>query len=257
MIRRCSWASSNASTLSSALVCMSSHGEISDNGRSNSTASRTAIAQSVCIQVVPHFGGVLMTMSSARNGKPSQRALSNTTLVYRFNSASRRVSRCLVHPVRPAPGRSPGSAIPAPSSAPRPPLGRCFAPRSAQRAAVSMARRDHPRVTSARCAGGVRYAGGRSSSCARTDVVPEVVVLNDFADLHAHDLRSSQLHRLVRRRRLAAVRHDERATAYAQDCLPSSWLRKSWPVWGDPVALAGEQTSGHIKRDSIRRAGRV
>ena len=34
------------------------------------------MAHSVCIHVVPHLGGVLMTMSPARNANPSQRALS-------------------------------------------------------------------------------------------------------------------------------------------------------------------------------------
>src|SRR4051794_35065203 len=34
------------------------------------------MAQSICVQVVPHFGGVLITMSEGRNSKPFQRALS-------------------------------------------------------------------------------------------------------------------------------------------------------------------------------------
>lgn len=61
---------------------MSSHGEIRASGRSNSGLSNTRSAQSICIQVVPHFGGVLMTMSSDRNANDSQRALSNTRVRY-------------------------------------------------------------------------------------------------------------------------------------------------------------------------------
>jgi hypothetical protein len=57
---------------------MSSHGEISDRGRSNSTESNTNIAHSICIHVVPHFGGVEMTMSASRWGKPCHLALSDT-----------------------------------------------------------------------------------------------------------------------------------------------------------------------------------
>jgi hypothetical protein len=37
-------------------------------------------AHSICVQVVPHFAGVLMTMSPSRNSKPAQRELSNTML---------------------------------------------------------------------------------------------------------------------------------------------------------------------------------
>ena len=33
-------------------------------------------AHSICIHVVPHFGGVLMTRSPGRSSKPSQRLLS-------------------------------------------------------------------------------------------------------------------------------------------------------------------------------------
>ena len=40
---------------------------------------RHNIAHNVCIHVVPHFGGVLMTMSPSRKRKPIHRALSNTT----------------------------------------------------------------------------------------------------------------------------------------------------------------------------------
>ena len=43
---------------------------------SNVVVWNTSSAQIICIQVVPHFGAVLMTMSSGRNSKPSQRELS-------------------------------------------------------------------------------------------------------------------------------------------------------------------------------------
>ena len=48
---------------------------------------RTTIAHSICIHVVPDFGGVLITMSSGRKGNPAHRMLSNTMLRYRRNSA--------------------------------------------------------------------------------------------------------------------------------------------------------------------------
>ena len=78
MKRRCSWASSSATTSSSGRVSMSSHGEIRASGRSNVVESKISSAQSICVQVVPLFGGVLMTMSSGRKRKPSQRLLSYT-----------------------------------------------------------------------------------------------------------------------------------------------------------------------------------
>ena len=43
----------------------------------------TSNAQIICIQVVPHFAGVQMRMSSARNANPSQRALSEISVRYR------------------------------------------------------------------------------------------------------------------------------------------------------------------------------
>jgi tRNA A37 threonylcarbamoyladenosine synthetase subunit TsaC/SUA5/YrdC len=36
-------------------------------------------AHSICVQVVPHFGGVLITTSPGRNANPSQRLLSDVT----------------------------------------------------------------------------------------------------------------------------------------------------------------------------------
>ena len=55
---------------------MSSHGEISVIGRPRSVRPSTSIPTMFCIHVVPHLAGVAMTMSSSRNTKPSQRALS-------------------------------------------------------------------------------------------------------------------------------------------------------------------------------------
>ncbi|MEV6874235.1 hypothetical protein [Amycolatopsis sp. NPDC051128] len=48
--------------------------------------SKISNAHSICIHVVPHFGGVLITTSPARNRKPAHRALSDTTVRYRRNS---------------------------------------------------------------------------------------------------------------------------------------------------------------------------
>ena len=44
------------------------------------------MAHNVCSQVVPHLGGVLMTMSRSRNGSPSYRALSYTGCRYPMSS---------------------------------------------------------------------------------------------------------------------------------------------------------------------------
>ena len=60
---------------------MSSHGEIRSSERSNVVVWKTSSAQIICVHVVPHLGGVLMTMSSGRNAKPSQRALSKTMVL--------------------------------------------------------------------------------------------------------------------------------------------------------------------------------
>ena len=62
---------------------MSSHGEIRSSDRSNMGVWKTRSAQIICIQVVPHFGGVLMMMSPSRSSNPSQRALSATMPLYR------------------------------------------------------------------------------------------------------------------------------------------------------------------------------
>src|SRR3954470_16823526 len=79
MNRRCCCASSSAVTSSSGASCMSSQGETFDIGAGSSGPSKTSNATSRCIHVVPHFGGVLMTMSPSRKRNPSHRALSATT----------------------------------------------------------------------------------------------------------------------------------------------------------------------------------
>ena len=55
---------------------MSSHGETSSSGAGNAGPSKIKSAHSICVQVVPHFGGVLITTSPGRNANPSQRPLS-------------------------------------------------------------------------------------------------------------------------------------------------------------------------------------
>jgi hypothetical protein len=55
---------------------MSSHGDTSPSAAGNAGPSKIRSAHSICVQVVPHFGGVLMTTSPGRNVNPSQRPLS-------------------------------------------------------------------------------------------------------------------------------------------------------------------------------------
>jgi hypothetical protein len=57
---------------------MSSHGDTSPSGAGNAGPSKIKRAHSICVQVVPHFGGVLITTSPGRNANPSQRPLSAT-----------------------------------------------------------------------------------------------------------------------------------------------------------------------------------
>ena len=45
--------------------------------------SKINMAHNICVHVVPHFGGVLITMSDGRNSKPSHRALSLISDRYR------------------------------------------------------------------------------------------------------------------------------------------------------------------------------
>ena len=61
---------------------MSSHGDSTSSGWSKVGVWKISSAQIICVHVVPHFGGVLMTMSSGRNAKPSQRALSKSSDLY-------------------------------------------------------------------------------------------------------------------------------------------------------------------------------
>ena len=76
--RRCVWAASAAITAARGRVLMSSHGDTSSSGAGKSGPSKSKSAHSICVQVVPHFGGVLMTMSPGRKAKSSQRLLSAT-----------------------------------------------------------------------------------------------------------------------------------------------------------------------------------
>jgi hypothetical protein len=57
---------------------MSSHGETSSSAAGKTGPSKINSAHSICVQVVPHFAGVLITMSPGRNANPSQRLLSAT-----------------------------------------------------------------------------------------------------------------------------------------------------------------------------------
>src|SRR5947207_13950464 len=83
MKRRWRWASSSATTLSRLRVSMSTQGDSTSRGWSNVVVWKISRAQIICIHVVPHLGGVLITMSSPRNEKPSHRPLSMTIFLYR------------------------------------------------------------------------------------------------------------------------------------------------------------------------------
>jgi hypothetical protein len=63
---------------------MSSQGEIRSSGRSNVVARKMRRAQIICVHVVPHFGGVEITMSLSRKANDSHRALSETRDRYCF-----------------------------------------------------------------------------------------------------------------------------------------------------------------------------
>ena len=78
MKRRCVWAASAAVTSASGRLDMSSHGDSSSSGAGNAGPSKIKSAHNICVHVVPHFAGVLITMSPGRNANPSQRALSAT-----------------------------------------------------------------------------------------------------------------------------------------------------------------------------------
>jgi len=53
------------------MVGLSSHGESCHSGSGSSGVWKMSNAQIICIQVVPDFGSVVITMSPGRNGKPS------------------------------------------------------------------------------------------------------------------------------------------------------------------------------------------
>ena len=57
-------------------VCMSNHGDSRPSGCGSVGVWKISSAQIICVHVVPHFGGVLMTMSPGRSANPCQRALS-------------------------------------------------------------------------------------------------------------------------------------------------------------------------------------
>ena len=76
MNRRWVCASRSAKTSPRARVRMSSHGDSFDNGPGRSGVWKMSSAVIICVQVVPHFGGVLITMSSDRSRNPSHRPLS-------------------------------------------------------------------------------------------------------------------------------------------------------------------------------------
>src|SRR6266480_6048619 len=61
----------------------SSQGEISVSRRGNRIELKTSKAQSICIQLVPHLAGGLITTSSSRNGNPVHSALSDIIIWYR------------------------------------------------------------------------------------------------------------------------------------------------------------------------------
>ena len=86
--RRCCCAAIDSQTSSIGRCSMSIHGDIESNGAGNSGPSKTNNAHSICIHVVPLFGGVLITTSPARNTSPSHRALSETADRYRISTVS-------------------------------------------------------------------------------------------------------------------------------------------------------------------------
>lgn len=61
---------------------MSIHGEIVAKGAGRSGSWRMSSAQIIWVQVVPHLGGVEITMSPGRSSNPSHRALSWIELRY-------------------------------------------------------------------------------------------------------------------------------------------------------------------------------
>jgi hypothetical protein len=70
MNRRCRCPARWAYTLSRGKVGLSSQGERLHSGSGRSGVWKMSKAQIICIQVVPDFGKVLMTMSPGRKRKP-------------------------------------------------------------------------------------------------------------------------------------------------------------------------------------------
>lgn len=77
--RRWVWRASRAITSSRGATSQSSHGDSSRSGAGSAGSWNTSIAQIIWAHVVPLFERVLITRSPARNGKPSQRALSSSS----------------------------------------------------------------------------------------------------------------------------------------------------------------------------------
>jgi hypothetical protein len=77
MKRRCRCPARWAYTRSCGKVGLSSHGERSQSGSGRSGVWKISNAQIICIQVVPDFGSVLITMSPGRKRKPSHLPLSS------------------------------------------------------------------------------------------------------------------------------------------------------------------------------------
>jgi hypothetical protein len=76
MHRRWVCASSRARTESIGSKRLSSHGAMCITGPGASPSGKSSATTMVCIQVVPHFGGVHTKMSPARPSKSAQRRLS-------------------------------------------------------------------------------------------------------------------------------------------------------------------------------------
>ena len=83
MNRRLVRPSRSAKSSSFGSTSQSSHGDSSPSGRGRSGESKISSAQIIWTHVVPDFDRALMTMSSARKSKSSQRALSSSPERYR------------------------------------------------------------------------------------------------------------------------------------------------------------------------------
>ena len=76
MKRRWVCAASSACSVGAGMIFISIHGLMARTGPGASPAGQSRLATIVCIQVVPHFGGVQTKTSPGRGAKPSQRAVS-------------------------------------------------------------------------------------------------------------------------------------------------------------------------------------